>query len=463
MPVLTRNYKRVEAARAIGGKRTRYYIEGVQGLLLDVLKSGRRVWYVRYQLKTGSMRRDRSFKIGDASSIDLSKAIIRAKQIMSAVELEGRDPQRERRTPERKPLNVSQLIDEYLKRHVHAKLRPSSVAQYEYRLNAFVRPELGDMGATEVRKRDIIELADSIAEEGKREKRRSGRGSKGGSREGGAPRLADGIVEIVSSMYSWAQKRDMLESNPAFRVAKYSERPRRDRVLTDGEFPIFWMGVVHPKVGEPLPTILRLLLVTGQRRGEIAGARIDELDLDARKPSWTIGAGRTKNGLAHTLPLGPMALKLWRAAIEDFADKEFVFPASRAGVSSHIHPGSITHAMREIRTTCGLDDVRVHDLRRTVRTRMAALRIPREISARLLNHADEYERGVHDESYNRHDYFDEKLDAMEQWEAELALLLKGEGATARTLTVRDVSAGSPFVGEPPGVTTPSPVLHGGGT
>ncbi len=54
---------------------------------------------------------------------------------------------------------------------------------------------------------------------------------------------------------------------------------------------------------------------------------------------------------------------------------------------------------------------------------MAALRIPREISARVLNHVDEYQRGVHDESYNRHEYFDEKLEALVKWEAELANLL----------------------------------------
>ena len=60
---------------------------------------------------------------------------------------------------------------------------------------------------------------------------------------------------------------------------------------------------------------------------------------------------------------------------------------------------------------------------------MAELRVPKEISARVLNHVDEFERGVHDESYNRYDYFAEKLDAVVKWEAELKLLLAGQGAT----------------------------------
>jgi len=87
--------------------------------------------------------------------------------------------------------------------------------------------------------------------------------------------------------------------------------------------------------------------------------------------------------------------------------------------------------MRPLRAVRGLEDLRLHELRRTVRTRTAALRIPREISARVLNHVDEYERGVHDESYNRCDYLDEKLDALVRWEAELQLLLEGNGSTAR--------------------------------
>ena len=90
---------------------------------------------------------------------------------------------------------------------------------------------------------------------------------------------------------------------------------------------------------------------------------------------------------------------------------------------------AVTHAMRIVRESEGLNNLTVHDPRRTVGTRMAELRIPKEISARVLNRIDGFERGVHDESYNRYDYFAEKLNAIRRWETELEVLLSGKGMT----------------------------------
>jgi integrase len=276
------NHRQVQAAKAVDGKRTRYMIQGVQGLMLDVAPRGSRYWYVRYQMPGLAKRTFRFYRIGNARSISLADAVKRAGKVLHQVEYDGRDPYQERLEP---VLTVAGLIDEFLTRHVRPKLAAETLKQYEYRLKAFVEPEIGSMDAADVRKRDILELGDAIAEDGKRERKSSGRGSKGGDREGGAPRLADAIVEIVCSMYSWAQKRDLLENNPAFRVAKYAERARRQRVLRNPEVPKFWSGVEHPKVGTELTSILRLLLVTGQRRGEVAGARVEEFRLDGNDPA----------------------------------------------------------------------------------------------------------------------------------------------------------------------------------
>jgi len=425
MPKLKRNHLVVSKAKALNGKRTLFTIEGVKGLGLQVSPSGSRHWVFRYEF--GDRRaggKQRFMSIGDASMIPLGKAVERAEELFAQVKVEGRDPAKERVAEAGNVTTVSELIQEFLDKHVQRKLRPTTAAQYEYRLKAFVEPEIGHLAAEAVRKRDIIELADSVAEDGKTEKKSSGRGGKGGDREGGAPRLADGVVEIISSMYGWAQKRDMLEHNPAFRIAKYSERPRRDRVLSNEEFPKFWAGVKTPEVGDKLAMILQLLLLTGQRRGEVAGSLVSEFDLDCEQPTWTIDASRTKNGLKHTLPLSPWAASLWRDARSKFADDVYMFPASRAGVSQHVHFGAVTKAMRWVRESVDLPELIVHDLRRTVRTRMAELGIPREISARLLNHVDEYERGVHDESYNRYEYFREKHEAMGRWEDLLKTLLQ---------------------------------------
>ena len=85
---------------------------------------------------------------------------------------------------------MARLIDEFLSRHVQVKLKEDTAEQYTYRLKAYVEPEIGDLLACEVTKRDIIALGDEIAEDGKRDKQTSGRGSKGGYREGGVVRMA---------------------------------------------------------------------------------------------------------------------------------------------------------------------------------------------------------------------------------------------------------------------------------
>ena len=339
--------------------------------------------------------------------------------------LRGEDPAAAQLKKKRTGLTVAALIDDFLALHVREKLRPTTATQYAYRLNAYVREEMGDHLAAEVTKRELIALGDSLAEDGKREKKAAGRGSKGGYRNGSNARLADAVIEIVSSMYNWAIKRDLLDTNPAYRVAKYSESARRDRVLADGEFPKLWSALTADNVGAVNALALKLMLATGQRRGEVIGARITELDLKSDVPTWTIHRDRTKNGLTHVVPLAPLAASLWREALATTANQHVVFAASRLEPVNHAHPGSITHAMRRLRQREGLPDLWAHDLRRTVRTRMAALRIPHEISARVLNHVDEFERGIHDEAYNRYDYLDEKRRALRLWELRLRGLIGG--------------------------------------
>jgi hypothetical protein len=96
MPTLKANHKQILASKPIDGKKTRYRIEGVPGLWLYVSPSGVRTWYARYQIGSGQSRQERWFRIGDAKSIELAKAIERAKSIDAEVDVEDRDPHVER-------------------------------------------------------------------------------------------------------------------------------------------------------------------------------------------------------------------------------------------------------------------------------------------------------------------------------------------------------------------------------
>lgn len=97
MSMLARNLRQIFGAKPLEGKRTRFTIEGVRGLILDVFTTGRRVWYVRYDVGRGKLRRSRSFRIGNASHVGLSDAIDKSRKLMAGVEVEGIDPQLRKR------------------------------------------------------------------------------------------------------------------------------------------------------------------------------------------------------------------------------------------------------------------------------------------------------------------------------------------------------------------------------
>ena len=91
----------------------------------------------------------------------------------------------------------------------------------------------------------------------------------------------------------------------------------RERVLTEAEIKAFWHGLAGGPLGLRMERVLRLALITGQRRSEIAEAPKVELELTSADPSWTIAGARAKNGVMHRVPLTPLAVELFSAAVTD--------------------------------------------------------------------------------------------------------------------------------------------------
>lgn len=173
--------------------------------------------------------------------------------------------------------------------------------------------------------------------------------------------------------------------------------------------------------------------MTLQRRGEIAGMRKDEVDLE--QATWLIpGGGRSKRDKSHLVPLSPLAVSLIREAIAlqprfaDEPDSPFVFPSLRTPLEALRAP-SLTHAACELYPVLGLEDVTVHDLRRTGATMMASERLgvmPFVIS-QVLGHSSDTggAAGVTMRSYNVYLYAAEKRAALNAWSS---LLLRITGA-----------------------------------
>ena len=172
---------------------------------------------------------------------------------------------------------------------------------------------------------------------------------------------------------------------------------------------------------------IRLCLLTGQRRSEVIGIALSELSLTGAAV-WTIPATRSKNGLPHRVPLAPMALLEVRRALADATEAagkggkpKFLFPSPDGG--GPITANAVTRAMHRLCKRLGMAIAGPHDLRRTVGTGMAKLRVTPDIRSLVLNHTRGRSSSETTRVYDRHGYDDEKLEALAKWEAHVRALV----------------------------------------
>lgn len=219
----------------------------------------------------------------------------------------------------------------------------------------------------------------------------------------------------LSRMYSWAIGVGAfgLQANPVKELTPkdlIGERTARDRTLTDAELRSVWAAAAQ--MGETWGSIIRLLVLTGQRLNEVVGARWSEIDLDAGL--WTIPAVRMKMKRAHVVPLAPMALAVLRE-LPHWAEGDCLF-----SVTGGARPvTSSGHAKRRLDKVCDVQGWRLHDLRRTFRTKISALKIEDRVREQMIAHSAP---GLH-RVYDQHAYLDEKRAGFRLWEAELSRLL----------------------------------------
>ena len=423
MPTLKANHRQVLAAKPINGKKTRYRIEGTPGLWLYVSPSGARTWYVRYQIGSGKTRQERWFRIGDAKSVELSKAIERAKSIDTEVDVEDRDPHAERTLRRADTMTVGELYREWHTRYASVKLARAETDEITFRCH--IEGPFAKRKVRELTRIEIGRFRDAVAKKA-------------------TPNTSNRVMILVSRVFNWAIDEGLLEYNPSARLRKAAQRKPRERVLSHAGIVIFWnaLGAMEDMAGEHMGrakkgrmlspatrSVLRLLLLTGQRRSEVVEAEKMEFELDGGEPVWTIPGARTKNGLLHRLPLCPMAAAEFRRAIKRSSkESPFVFP-SPEDCKKPISAEAVTRAMARMIAELKIPTVSPHDLRRTVGTEMARLGLPVHVRALVLNHSPK-SRGVTEAVYNRYAYDKEKREALAAWEVELDRLLSRAATSA---------------------------------
>lgn len=241
-------------------------------------------------------------------------------------------------------------------------------------------------------------------------------------RQKNGPIAANRLRAVASACWSWSMKRGSLTSNPWQATERPSQERTRERVLSDAEIANLWNAA--GTLGFPWRSLLRAMVLTGQRRGEVAGMRWDELDLDCAE--WRLPGERVKNSRSHIVPLSAPMLAL--LAGQPRSASGLVFEGARGTAPTGLHKPKerLDQAMREAAQKDGrpFADWVLHDIRRTVATGLQRLGVRLEVTESCLNHISGSRSGIVG-VYQKHGWDSEKRAALDAWAAHVLALAEG--------------------------------------
>ena len=413
-----------------GGKET------VKGFGLKVTPAGTKVYLFQYRLARPGMAdktAPRKYTIGKHGSLTPDQARTRAKELAAMVE-HGIDPrQREldaivakdaadQAAKEKVRLEGELAFEKVAKRWLdhyenEKGRRPRTLGQARHVVFSHLEPALKGKSMPHITRADLQAIIDAIPAKHK------------------ASRLA--VYAYASVLFRWAMERGDISDNPVRLLAKPSAPTARDRVLNEDELAAVWSAACTLR--DPYSAFFKMLMLTGQRREEVAGMSWTELDRTTA--TWTIPAKRAKNGVVQMVPLVPAAIEeLDRLVLaKQVADRaNDIDPARwpkagpvltmRRGVSIKSYSkakaeldAAIIKASEE---AVSLPAWRVHDLRRTLATGLQRLGVRFEVTEAVLNHVSGARSGVAG-IYQQHDWKAEKRDALRAWAAAVAAIAAG--------------------------------------
>ncbi len=362
--------------------------------------NGSKAWFVMVRAKGKLVRST----LGRFPAMALAEARERARQIKLEAQA-GVDPRTRKRealaAEELKHANTfARLAEEFMETYAEPNLRASTVREYRRCLLGQDTLHFADRPVSEISKRDLLNVVDQMV----------GRGSKG---------AAGRMLAYLSKFFSWCVDREVIEVSPVARIASPQPTRSRDRVLSSDELRAVWLA--FDAEGYPFGPLFKLMLFTGQRRGEVTGMRWDELhDLDTAKPFWQLPGERTKNHHPHVVPLSPDAITLIESVSKD---GEFVFSTTGKSPVSGFGKAKARIDRLLANTDSPLSPWTLHDLRRTMVTVMnEELRIAPHVVEAIVNHVSgSAKRGVAG-IYNKALYMDDRRTALAAWERWLSEL-----------------------------------------
>jgi len=362
-----------------------------------------RHWVVQLRVAGRSQRHD----MGPVTATPTKRARELADDIFAKAR-QGIDPAKEKRDASAKAAEIFEpLAADYLKA-AKKRLRQRSYDEVKRHLETHCAP-FNRKPIHEIDRKTVADRLAKIAEA-------SGAVS------------ANRVRASLSAMFTWAIKQGLAEQNPVAGTAKQKETAR-DRVLSAAEIGAVWRACGDDDYGR----IVRLLILTGQRRDEIGGIMESELQRDLRL--WSLPAERTKNALPHDVPLSAATLAL----LPEFSDERQWIFASRGKQDRQGPFSGWSHSKvaldKRVKAAAGkaLAPWTLHDLRRTAATGMAEIGVQPHIIEAVLNHISGARRGVAG-IYNRAQYADEKKAALKSWAEHVQAIVAG--AAPKVIPIR---------------------------
>ena len=357
----------------------------VTGLRLRVGAGGKKSWIVRRRVGAKVINK----KLGSYPPMGLGAARTAAERLIAALARDG--------SAEAVDRTLRAVADHWIERV--AKPKNNSWRLQQRRLEMHVLPILGERKISDIRRAHVLELLDGI--------------------EGQI--LPDRVRAILKTVFRYAMSRDWIDGSPIEGIGRRGDDRARDRVLSMEEIGSIWGAATLS--GFPFGQYTQILLLTAQRRTEVAAMRWVDVDLD--DGIWTIPASETKSDRRHLVPLSAPAVGIIKA-LPRFG--EFVFTSDGK-----------THISGYAKGKCRLDSIleasgakvaswRLHDLRRSAATHMVRLGVLEDVVGRVLNHAP---KGVTAKVYALHTYAPEKRSALDRWAAEVMRAV--EGGPARSV------------------------------
>jgi integrase len=390
-----------EIAQHLECNRNKQYFvwdKGVKGLHVLVNKKGTRTYRSLWYYAGSSKPHSRS--LGRVGVLDLEEArkLCLADQKAAA---QGIDPKSEERVASDA---FEDVVNEYVEREQIGRKRNATAKEVR-------RALLKDCAAfksrpiASIRPAEIEKLLERIRD--------------GDAEHRGRPYLANKLWGYLGSLFRWCVKKRKLAASPMVSIDRPWEGAEpRTRVFSDDELKQLW----HCKLEPNEAAFLKLLILTGKRKGALAAMRWGEIN-DAW--DWTPPPGN-KNKRVHPLPLPKLAQRiLIGLKPKDVKADNQVFPSPQGGKNGVMHVAS--RLQGRVQKLTGIEDFFPHAIRHTVETRLAELRVPPHVRDLLLDHAPTRGSG---KDYDHWEYRDEKSEAMEKWAGHVEGLVVPEGVTA---------------------------------